>query len=402
MNGNSGLRIIKIVCLVLVAFVFCFQLYQILYNPITTGAVIHHETYNGIDITAFAIRDEQVISANESGVIRYNVGDGGKIEKNGAIANVYKSESDVSDAARIEELEASIKDLEQIEAYNDVEAVDLNLIDSKIDDAFEGFIKEIDSGNIADISQDKELLKLMNRRQVITGVSSGFESTLSEQKSELARLKSSIGTSYKTISAENAGYFVSVVDGYESVFDSGDVENLTADSLEKAKPKNSDEKAIGKIVSDYEWYLVATVSLNESLKLKKGEEMTLFTYFDSIKELPVTVKSINKGNAGDKALVVFSCTHMNSDLARMRTQNMTIVLEKHSGLQVNSKAVRFVDGKKGVYVLSGTIINFVPVNIIYSTDSYCICEAGTTGKRLKLYDEVIIKGKDLYDGKVID
>ena len=80
---------------------------------------------------------------------------------------------------------------------------------------------------------------------------------------------------------------------------------------------------------------------------------------------------------------------------------MTIVLETYTGLQVNSKAVRFVDGEKGVYVLSGSVVHFVPVNIIYSTDSYCICETETTGVRLKLYDEVIIKGKNLYDGKVI-
>jgi len=80
---------------------------------------------------------------------------------------------------------------------------------------------------------------------------------------------------------------------------------------------------------------------------------------------------------------------------------MTIVLKAYSGLQVNSKAVRFVDKQMGVYVLSGSVINFVPVKVVYSTDSYYICEAGTTGVRLKLYDEVIIKGKNLYDGKVI-
>ena len=39
--------------------------------------------------------------------------------------------------------------------------------------------------------------------------------------------------------------------------------------------------------------------------------------------------------------------------------------------------------------------------VIYSTDSYNICKAETTGVRLKLYDEVIIKGKNLYDGKII-
>ena len=53
-------------------------------------------------------------------------------------------------------------------------------------------------------------------------------------------------------------------------------------------------------------------------------------------------------------------------------------------------------------MLSGSVLSFVPVNVLYSTDSYCICEAQTTGVRLKLYDEIVIKGKNLYDGKVIN
>ena len=100
--------------------------------------------------------------------------------------------------------------------------------------------------------------------------------------------------------------------------------------------------------------------------------------------------------------MVFSCNYVNGDLAAMRQKEMTAVLETYSGLQVNSKAIRFVDGKKGVYVLSGSTINFVPVNVLYSTDSYCICEEQTTGLRIRLYDEIVIKGKNLYDGKVVE
>ena len=102
---------------------------------------------------------------------------------------------------------------------------------------------------------------------------------------------------------------------------------------------------------------------------------------------------------GDKAVVVFTCNYMNSELATMRSAKMTAVLENYSGLGVNARAVRFVDGKKGVFVLTGNIINFVPVNVLYSKDNLCICEKQSTGLRLKLYDEIVIKGKNLYDGK---
>lgn len=400
---GSGKKIIKFVCLGLIAFVVCFQLYQSLYTPVTTGSVIHYETYEGIDITAVAIRDETLVTTDKDGVISYNVDDGGKIEQSGIVADVYSSDEDASAATRIEALEKYIDDLEEIEGYNNVEAVDIDMLDSKIDDALLELISVCESGNIGNsISADK-LLKLINRRQVVTGVSGGFGTLISEYKAELSTLKSEKQGAKAHIKAKKPGYFVSSTDGYETVLKSDEIDKLTPDALTAAAPKTPEKKGkiIGKIVSDYDWYLAATISLNDSLRLSEGDEITLLTNFDSARELPVTVKKINKGSSGDTALAIFECTYMNSDLATMREQEMTIVLEKYTGLQVNSKAVRFVDGEKGVYVLSGSVVHFVPVNIIYSTDSYCICEAETTGVRLKLYDEVVIKGKNLYDGKVI-
>ena len=54
----------------------------------------------------------------------------------------------------------------------------------------------------------------------------------------------------------------------------------------------------------------------------------------------------------------------------------------------------------GVYVLSGMQISFVPVEVLYYSDSYIICKKDNEGG-LKLYDRVVVKGKNLYDGKII-
>ena len=62
-----------------------------------------------------------------------------------------------------------------------------------------------------------------------------------------------------------------------------------------------------------------------------------------------------------------------------------------------------VNGATGVYVMQGSTVKFKPVNILYTGDNYVICEKNETGDtgKLRLYDEVIEKGKDLYDGKFI-
>ena len=45
---------------------------------------------------------------------------------------------------------------------------------------------------------------------------------------------------------------------------------------------------------------------------------------------------------------------------------------------------------------------FIPVSIIYSGGDYSLCEIKADDGNLRLYDEIIVKGKNIYDGKIID
>lgn len=81
---------------------------------------------------------------------------------------------------------------------------------------------------------------------------------------------------------------------------------------------------------------------------------------------------------------------------------MTVVKKEYSGLKIPKSALRVVNSKRGVYVLTGMQVKFVEVNVIYSDDDYMICEKQTEDEKvLRLYDEVIVKGKNLYDGKIV-
>ncbi len=90
MSEKSGTKVIKVVSVCLLIFVVLFQLYQSFYNPVTTGTVIHYSTYNGIELKTVAIRDESLLTTDSSGILSYNVDDGGKIEKGGVVAEIYK------------------------------------------------------------------------------------------------------------------------------------------------------------------------------------------------------------------------------------------------------------------------------------------------------------------------
>ena len=77
------------------------------------------------------------------------------------------------------------------------------------------------------------------------------------------------------------------------------------------------------------------------------------------------------------------------------------------------------EGIDGVYVLSGNYVEFSPVDIKYYgedyviADKYYVIRKDEKGKSyidyeetdkyrsIRLYDNIIVKGKNLYDGKII-
>lgn len=80
---------------------------------------------------------------------------------------------------------------------------------------------------------------------------------------------------------------------------------------------------------------------------------------------------------------------------------MRIILKEYSGLVVNTEAVRIVDDVKGVYVDNGYMIKFKPIEVIYTGDGYMLCKVSEDKSGLVLYDEVVIGGRNLYDGKIV-
>jgi hypothetical protein len=114
------------------------------------------------------------------------------------------------------------------------------------------------------------------------------------------------------------------------------------------------------------------------------------------------VERINVSEKGEDAVIIFSCSEMNSELATMRTANVKLIKNEVNGIKVSSKAIRVKDGVTGVYVVSGLEAKFVTVDILYSEEDYKICELNTSkSSKLRLYDRIIVKGKNLYDGKII-
>ncbi len=389
----------------LIAFALIFIIHQSIssfYKPITTESAVYYTMSDGFNITGVIIRNEILVKNTDSGVLHFMIDDGKRVSKNGIVANVYASESASITLSQISRLKCQIADIEDILSYNDLDAANLELINNKIFQNLNELVVSSSYGNYNSVSKNAQsLLSSINRKQAAMGQTADFATKLDSLNADLTKLTSNLPNAKKQITAEESGYFLSKVDGYEQVLTTKSLDEITPDFLNNLKPKDYDEKTVGKIVSDYEWYIAAEVSINDSLNYKVGDSLEIHTSVKSSKILPVTVKKINISERGSKAVVIFACSEMNTELASMRSGPMTVVSKTYSGLKVSRKALRKVDAKTGVYVVSGMQAKFVEVEIVYSNDEFMICKKNDADGNLKLYDQVVVKGKNMYDGKIV-
>lgn len=401
MRDNKLLKII--LCIIAIVFIV-HQVYSSTYKPITTVSAEYYTAVEGFQINTIIIREESVITSDKKGVLHFTVDDGERVAKNGTIANIYSNAQTSVTVNRIEQLKERIADIEEMQSYNDVEATDIKLINNKVNNSLNTLIRGIASGDFSSVESDSaELLTNISRRQMITGEQTDFSARLDSLKSELESLNASLPQPIGNIKTDKSGYFVSAVDGYETVLSCDDIDSLTPERIDSLKSETIPQKAVGKIVSGYTWYIATKVNISDSLKYKVDDKLTLKTTLKSTPEIDVKVEKINTSKEDNTAVIIFSCQQMNSELASIRQGSMTIINSTHSGLKLPAKALRFKDNKPGVFVRSGMTIKFVSVNVIYKTDEYIICEQQVSNDSvLRLYDDVVVKGKSLYDGKIID
>lgn len=400
MRGSS---VLKGFIIMLAAVFAVHQFVSSVYSPVKTETAVFYSASDGLNITGLIIRSETLVTSSGGGVMHFVLEDGSRVAKDGVIANIYDSESASITLSKIDSVNTKIEDIEEMLSYNDLEAADLDMINAKATQSLNSLIVSGVSGNYGNMSElSDELLSALNRRQVAMGETTDFSAQLEQLKAEKSELSASLPAAKGTVKAAMSGYFVSKADGYETVLTCGSPESITPEFMSSVSAAELPDGVIGKIVSDYEWYIAAEISINESLKYKEGDSLTIYTSVKSYPKLPVTVKKINISENSSSAVVVFSCNEMNSELATMRSGPMTVVTKEYDGLRVPSSALRVVDSKRGVYVLTGMQVKFVEVNVLYNDDSYMICEKQTSDESvLRLYDEVIVKGKNLYDGKIV-
>ena len=117
----------------LLAVVFIFhQGYSAVYKPITTQSAEYYTATDGLNITGFVIRKEHLVETKSSDVLHFAVQNGERVAKGGTVADLYDSTDASATVLKIEEIKQKIKNITEIQSYNDVQASDIDLVNTKI------------------------------------------------------------------------------------------------------------------------------------------------------------------------------------------------------------------------------------------------------------------------------
>ncbi len=381
-----------------------FQIVNSTKNDIETQYALTETVYNSISSKAFVIRDEEFIENTASGTTISFAADGERVARGDTVSMVFSSEDSAEAYLRISELEKNIERYEKLESQANAQVININTLNSKADSEFVNFLKAIDNRDFSKATKGAEAYRdCITDTQIATNGSLDFSEQLNSLRNELSDLRGT-ALSYSEIKSNNAGYYIDGSDGYEQTIKYADIDTLTAEDIEnavKSSPLKNKNNIAGRTVSSFVWYIACVIDSEYAVNLTYDTELFVNLPYRGIEKLPVKLYKIGDKGA-DKTLVILSCDLMNESLASIRIEDIEIVTKQYTGLKIPSSAVRTVDGVTGVYVVSGTVIEFKQIHIVYSSNDFTIVDNPESESGfIKLYDKVVTKGVELYDYKLV-
>lgn len=385
-----------------------------------------------IPTSGYFIRDEQLVIHEGSGFISYVAADGEKISKNEPVANVFTSADEANEKKKTDDLEAQITKLQQLDKTAATISATPDALDKSIDTILSQINMNVTDRNFTDAQSNLDtLLYTINERQVVTGKVEGFGEKITQLQTEVSSRKKGAatvkGNSYVTSPA--TGYFVSSADGYEGVCTPEQLDALMPGDLseDKLNKKAVADNVVGKIVEGVSWYVACEVSGEDALRIKNASDLCLDIPLANTRKIDVELYSINQKTKTSEAVVIFRGEFMNAEMANIRREDISIVLNTYTGIYVSKNAVHEEqitetstdkNGKEtseiktvtGVYIQIGNELLFKQIVPLYTGNDFVVCKSNPKSEELvtdevgilKPYDDVVVEGANLYDGKIIN
>ena len=417
---------VVIVFLLLATGYVIYQAGQVLFPPNTYETALLATVEDTVDAEGVLLFDESYVAGD--GTLGYLVADGERVSAGTAVAEVY---SDASQAALRQQLTQLGDQIDLLQKSQNTTSAQMETLRKDRSAALYNLMDSLDAADYEDTDAEKEdYLLAQNKLWVITGEVSSFSDQIAALVQQMSSVQAQLGAPTQ-ITAPQTGYFIRSSSSGRLNAGMEDILALGAVDL-KAYIESSPEIALdgcaGKIVSGFTWYYAGICSAKEGRKLlgtdgkplRSGVEIR----FPGQAETPLkaTLQEVNIDEENDLTRFVLSCEVINGDVLRLNRANAQIIVGESTGLRVPASAVHYLkdDGSEaegqgenyvpGVYVKYGNLARFCKIDPVDADhpqvmdgDYLIVLPSGTAGSvsQVRLYDEIIVSGQNLYDGKLL-
>ncbi len=425
-------KVVNTVCtvLVLAVMIYLFQdVFKTNNNKYETETAELTTVQEFIDLDAFIVRDEQYLDGNASGTVVPLVADGDRVASSDAVARVCAKEQDAADYAELEEAKKMRERYVQLNEQTELEALDMQKLNKDIDNAYTKLLEITNSRDYLNLADSiAEFEDCLASKQVLRDGNIDLSEKIDALDKRIAELEAKHISATEVV-APVSGYYISNLDGYENTLRYDDISALSVSVVEnaiKSKPVAVSGK-LGKIVSSYKWYIIANIDSKYSKIIDIGDSMKINIPEYGYKDVKVIVEQLSPEHDG-KIAIALSCNAMNETYANMRIEDIKLVIKEYEGYRVKTSAIHTyvpepettepVTGDETttsttaqeekisvVYIIRGTVMNARRVEVIYTDGDYSIVSKETESalgiRPIRHYDEVIVKGRNLKNGRSI-
>lgn len=398
-------RVAKGISLALLALVSLYVILQCF--------VIFHQSYKTETAIAYTMADSvtldgvvsfATVPVEGSGNLGYLVKDGERVSNGTVVAECYTDDSQGLLRERLDRLGRTIDLLSKSENST---GSDLSVLTNQTRQALYNLLDKLDTAEYSGITDaEDDFLLAQNRLQVSTGQTGNFSQTISTLQAEYDEINTQLGT-LQTITASTNGYFSSTEAMSPIVTDQNSLDSASPTELQQMLEAGfpaRDTGCAGQIATGFSWRFYAVCDLETAERFDGITSVKISVPGKQNTPLAATLVEVTPDEASGVAKLVFECQTINAEILSFGQETAQIDIKTYEGIRINKEALHIVDGARGVYVKYGNLQRFLKITTLYEDDNYILIPGNGaigTDNEVRLYDEVIVQGTNLQDGKLL-
>ena len=404
-NRTAAKKIFHVVGLLALALVSVYiiaQCFVIFRRSYKTETAIKYTLAESITLDGVVAFDSVDVAG--SGDLGYLVQDGERVTNGTVVAEVYTDDSQGLQRERLDRLERTITLLTKSQNST---GSDLSVLTNQTKQALYNLLDKINTAQYSGITDAEDTFLLaQNRLQVSTGQTAGFADTIAALQVEYDSIKAQLDA-LQTITATTNGYFSSTAASPAIAADRQALDDADPATLQKMLtdgfPAAATDRA-GQITTGFSWKFYAVCDLDTAARFDNISSVKISVPGKQNTPLSATVEEVAPDKDNGLAKIVLQCQTINAEVLSFGQETAQIDLKTYEGIRIDKEALHIVDGQRGVYVKYGNLQRFLKITTLYENDSYILIpENGKIGtdNEVRLYDEIIVQGTNLQDGKLL-